>query len=52
MNDPAYSQLQTEMEVRLNRQLKANGDAFLPAADYIAKWGWKVDARGTVPYPP
>ena len=52
VNDPAHKDLQTEMEARLQHQLHANGDDFLPGAEYIAKWGWKVDARGTVPYTP
>ena len=52
VNDREHKDLQTEMDARLHRQLRANGDAFLPAGDYIAKWGWQVDARGTVPYTP
>jgi hypothetical protein len=27
-------------------------DAFLPADAYIRKWGYHVDANGTVPYAP
>ena len=30
--------------------LKTAGDDFLPGMKYIEKWGYKVDARGTVPY--
>ncbi len=52
VNDPAHNELQTGMEARLQRHLRAQGDAFLPAANYIAKWGWQVDARGAVPYTP
>ena len=50
VGEPESATLQAELEEKLQRKLKANGDAFLPAADYIAKWGWKVDANGTVPY--
>jgi hypothetical protein len=38
------------MDAKLQRKLTANSDAFLPAADYIAKWHWTVDANGTVPF--
>src|SRR6185369_5724715 len=47
---PAAKALQDELDAKLQHKLTANGDAFLPAADYIAKWHWKVDANGTVPY--
>lgn len=43
-----------DLQDRLNRQLKAKlasqKDEFLPGPEYVAKWGYKVDARGTVPY--
>ena len=41
---------QAELDATLNRKLKEQGDEFLPAADYIKKWGWTVDANGTAPY--
>lgn len=50
VNVPEQATLQAEMSAHLDRQLQANGDAFLPSADYIAKWGWKVNPQGTVPY--
>ncbi len=52
INAPGYSALQADLEARLARKLKAEGDAFLLAEDYIRKWGYKVDANGTVPYAP
>ena len=48
----AAAALQADLDTLLARKLTANGDAFLPGADYIAKWGWTVDARGTAPYTP
>ncbi len=50
VNTPENAALQATLDAQLQRKLKANGDEFLPAAPYIAKWGWQVDARGTVPY--
>jgi hypothetical protein len=26
------------------------GDEFLPSGEYIRRWGYAVDERGTVPY--
>ena len=52
IGDPAAAQLQSDLDAQLQRKLKASADAFLPGADYIAKWGWPVDAKGTVPYTP
>ena len=50
IGEPAATTLQAELDAHLTHKLKANSDAFLPGADYIAKWGWTVDARGTAPY--
>ena len=50
--NPEHAKLQAEMEALLQRKLAEQHDEFLPGADYIAKWGWKVDAHGTVPYQP
>ena len=36
----------------LARKLRQTHDEFLPAGDYIRKWGYKTDANGTVPYKP
>ena len=49
---PAQATLQAEMDALLKRKLAEQHDEFLPGADYIAKWGWKVDAKGTMPYTP
>lgn len=50
VNATDHAKLQAKLEETLTQKLKANGDKFLPAADYIEKWGYKVDANGTVPY--
>ena len=34
----------------LENFIKERGDEFLPGEDYINQWGYKVDARGTIPY--
>jgi arylsulfatase A-like enzyme len=50
VNLPDHSALQLELEAILSRKLKERGDEFLPAEDYIRKWGYRVNANGTVPY--
>jgi arylsulfatase A-like enzyme len=47
---PEASAVQAELNALLLKKLKEAGDEFKPAADYITKWAYKVDARGTVPY--
>jgi len=49
---PELSAKQAELETILQRKLKEQKDEFLPARTYIEKWGYKVDASGTVPYTP
>ena len=49
-NQFATAKLQADMEAILTRKLKESSDEFLPAAAYIKKWGYTVDATGTVPY--
>ena len=50
VNKPEFAKLQAELDSTLKRKLKEQGDEFLPAADYIKKWGYKVNANGTMPY--
>ena len=52
VNVPAHAPLQSELDSLLSRKLKERGDEFLPGRDYIAKWGYTVNANGTVPYTP
>ncbi len=50
VNDSGHASLQAQLDAILERKLKTAHDEFLPASAYIAKWGYKVDATGTVPY--
>ncbi len=50
VNKPEFAKLQAELDATLKRKLKEQGDAFLPAASYIKKWGYKVNANGTADY--
>ena len=45
-----HAALQGELEGVLRRKLRETGDEFLPARSYIEKWGYRVDATGTIPY--
>ena len=47
-----HADLQQQMNTLLNRKLKEQNDEFLPGEKYIAQWGYKTDASGTVPYAP
>jgi hypothetical protein len=38
------------MDAMLKEKLAAQHDDFRPAAEYVAKWKYTVDANGTVPY--
>lgn len=49
-NKPAYAALAKRLDALLARKLKATGDDFLAGTEYIAKWGYKVNASGTVRY--
>ncbi len=44
--------LQAQLDATLRRKLAAAHDQFLPGAQYLQKWGYTVDATGTVPYTP
>jgi len=50
VNKREFASLQKRLDDMLWRTLTAMGDDFMPGAKYIEKWGYKVDARGTVPY--
>ena len=47
---PAHAELQSELDVLLNRKLDEANDQFLPGEEYIRRWGYKVDETGTVGY--
>ncbi len=50
VNIPEFAPLQAQLEATLKRKLKEQGDDFLPAADYIKNWGYRVNAGGTIHY--
>ena len=47
---PEHAELQARLEAQLQRKLADAHDDFRPGHEYIAKWGYQVDANGTVPY--
>jgi arylsulfatase A-like enzyme len=49
---PEHAPLQARLDALLLRKLREAGDEFRPAGDYITKWGYRVDATGTVRYTP
>jgi hypothetical protein len=46
----AHATLQAGLDTLLRRKLREQRDDFLPARSYISKWGYTVNANGTVPY--
>lgn len=51
-NVPQFAARQAELDSLLQRKLKERADEFLPGSAYIAKWGYRVNTNGTVPYTP
>jgi arylsulfatase A-like enzyme len=49
---PGCAALQAELEATLRRKLAQAHDQFLPAQEYLRKWGYAVDQDGTAPYEP
>ena len=47
---PEAASIQRELDALLWRKLRASGDEFLPGPVYLKKWGYPVNATGTVPY--
>lgn len=45
-----HAALQARLDAQLRERLAKVRDDFRPGSDYIAKWGYTVDAKGTVPY--
>lgn len=50
VNQPQVAQLQTELNRTLDAKLAELNDEFLHGDEYIARWGYVTDERGTVPY--
>jgi arylsulfatase A-like enzyme len=49
---PEYARDQEILELELKLKLVQVRDEFRPGAEYLAKWGYKVNATGTMPYTP
>jgi arylsulfatase A-like enzyme len=49
VNRPVHAALQARLEGELQKLLKKTNDDFQPGPTYIARWGYTVDASGTVP---
>ena len=49
-NDQEHSELQADLDAKLNAKLRELGDEFLPADEYLKRWGYVVNETGTVPY--
>ncbi len=49
---PGHAGPQAELDALLDCKLREARDEFRPAGEYIKKWGYRVDANGTVPYSP
>ncbi len=50
INVPEYQQLQRDMEMSLQAELKKAGDKFMPRNYYIDKWGYKLTKDGAIDY--
>ena len=50
VNVATHTNLQMKLETILSRKLSERRDDFSPGGAYIQKWGYKVDANGTMPY--
>lgn len=50
VNQPEYTDIQKELDKRLNELLKKTNDEFRPGMEYVKKWGYVVDETETVPY--
>ena len=50
VNRPEHAALQEELDAALSRKLRATGDDFLPGDEYVRRWGYITDEKGTVPY--
>ena len=44
---PGHARLEAKLTALLQKKLAAQHDDFRPGSDYIARWGYQVDASGT-----
>ncbi len=49
---PQSAREQERLDAELKRKLAEARDEFRPGAEYLAKWDYKVNATGTMPYTP
>jgi arylsulfatase A-like enzyme len=49
-NNPAYADIQADLEMRLIKLLCQTGDKFQTRPQLIARTGYRVDSTGTIPY--
>ena len=47
---PEHAATRDALDADLDRHLSERGDRFLPSSAYLSRWGYEVDASGTVPY--
>ncbi|MBN1418898.1 MAG: sulfatase [Planctomycetes bacterium] len=47
---PEHAALEARLDLALERRLRERGDEFLPGEAYLKRWGYEVDATGTIPY--
>lgn len=52
IGEAKHAQTQTHLESLLQTELKRHKDEFLPGQEYVKKWKYRTDAKGTVPYAP
>jgi len=50
VDDSGSKEILEELDLKLTERLNRLGDQFLPGSEYLDKWGYEVDERGTVPY--
>ncbi|MEZ4970951.1 MAG: sulfatase [Flavobacteriaceae bacterium] len=50
VGNEGYTTIQNDLEKDLSHRLKETGDEFLSGMEYVKRWGYPVDATGTVPY--
>lgn len=50
INSPSHAAEQKKLDKVLQRKLRKQHDEFLSSEEYIRRWGYRVDANGTVPY--
>lgn len=51
-NDVDFMPVQRDLDALLAGMLAEMGDEFLPGSAYVERWGYTVDASGTMPFSP